>query len=82
MRTGILYKPTPGLTLSQAVQQAVTLFRHSAHCNGLEPAEARFNPGDLPAGHELLNPGGLAVLPDPQVRLGHIRITTAEVETA
>lgn len=78
MRHGVLTKPSPGLNLLQAVEQAIRNFNNAPHCGraGRLPAEVRFNPADIPAERNL---GGLSVLPDSNVRVGHIRVTTADL---
>lgn len=78
MRHGVLTKPIPGLTLAEAINQAVRNFNAAPHCGraGHLPAEARFHPDDLPADLEV---DGLSILPDTNVRRGYIRITTIDI---
>ncbi len=69
---GVLYKPSPKLNLPDAVQQAITNFENAPHTRDQFPAEARFNPQELPNKLEIC---GLTTVPDPDVRPGYIRIT-------
>ena len=77
MRHGVLTKPSAGLSLRQAIAQAIKNFNAAPHCGhaGHAPAEARFNPAELPPAREI---EGLSILPDSRVRPGYIRVTTID----
>jgi hypothetical protein len=75
---GVLYKPSQQLSLQDQVQQAVTNYSSATHTKGTFPAEAHFNPEDLPDELEI---NGLTTIPDPDVRSGYIRITSHTLST-
>ena len=73
MRTGVLAKLEPGLTVTTQVALAVTEFTKAGHTRGLQPAEVHFAPGERPEADHMF---GLAVFESDIVRSGHVRVTT------
>jgi hypothetical protein len=76
MRQGILYTYNHRQPLAQAIAPALLNFTNAPHLAGHHPAEARFNPAQLPADLEV---EGLSVLPDERVKVGYVRITTCDM---
>jgi hypothetical protein len=78
MRLRVITRWQPRHSLRQAVRTAITNFCNAPAlgCRGHYPAEARFNPAQLPPYLEL---EGLAVLPDESVPPGNIAVSTADV---
>jgi len=76
MRHGVLYKKSK-LSIQHEVDLARRQFYRAGHCAGFAPAEARFNPVEMPKQRQI---HGLEVVSDERVKPGHIRICTADLD--
>lgn len=74
MRTGVLARLEPNLTVTTQVALAVTEFARASHTRGLTPSEVHFAPGERPEADFVF---GLAVFESEIVRPGHVRVTTS-----
>lgn len=73
MRYGILFNNKKRRPLQVAIKMAVAQFNNQSHTRDYYPAEARFNPANLPPEKEIQ---GLSILPDRRIPVNHIRICT------
>lgn len=79
MRIGIMFHNKKRVDLAQAILLAIRKFEQTDHAQGYKPAEIRINPGDLPMHAMELAPEGLTIVPDLQVKHGHIRVCTRDM---
>ena len=84
-RIGILFdcRKTRKFNVLVNIRMATLVFDQAYHTNGHPPAEARFNPAQLPPApesKEIFDATDLRIITDRRVPFDHIRITTALIK--